>query len=198
MIAAEQGKFVLETEFPDLLFGQWNCRKISGSTSWSQHSWGNGLDMTHQDYGYSTDPTHQAYLDSVAAWLDEEGEALSVWSYLWRTTDHYDHIHVDFEPRGWGTPPCAAGLQQSVYQDGRVVDGDPGPVNGEYQWEDEPMELERWATRLRNPQDFDRMETIGVITETERNYWVTVDTASDEFQDLRDAVQVRAPLWQGK
>lgn len=60
------------------------------------------------------------------------------------------------------------------------------------------MNLERWATRLRNPLDFDRMAAIKVITQDERDYWVNVPTNSPEFQDLRDAVEVRTPLWAGK
>ena len=57
------------------------------------------------------------------------------------------------------------------------------------------MTLERWATRLRNPVDFDRMVEVGILTAAERDYWVTVPTDSPEFQDLRDAVEVRSPLY---
>ena len=57
------------------------------------------------------------------------------------------------------------------------------------------MSTERWATRLRNPEDFDRMASKNVITEAERDYWVTVPTDSPEMNDLRDAVDVRNPLW---
>ena len=59
------------------------------------------------------------------------------------------------------------------------------------------MTLERWATRLRNPIDFDQMARSGIITAQERDYWVNVPTDSSEFQDLRDAVEVRSPLWVG-
>ncbi len=61
--------------------------------------------------------------------------------------------------------------------------------------EEQAMNLERWATRLRNPIDFDQMAVKGIITEAERDYWVTVATDSGEFQDLRDAVEVRGPIW---
>ena len=57
------------------------------------------------------------------------------------------------------------------------------------------MDLERWATRLRNPLDFDQMAIKGVITEAEAEYWKTVPTDSPEMQDLRDAVEVRNPIW---
>ncbi len=71
------------------------------------------------------------------------------------------------------------------------VDWDSIPDTGEM------MELERWATRLRNPLDFDQMAAKGVITEAERDYWITVATDSAEMQDLRDALEVRGPIWTG-
>ncbi len=57
------------------------------------------------------------------------------------------------------------------------------------------MELERYATRWRNPQDFDAAVIKGLITESEANYWKTVPTDSAEWQDLKDAVEVRKDLW---
>jgi hypothetical protein len=57
------------------------------------------------------------------------------------------------------------------------------------------MDLETWASTLRNPLDFDRMAQVGIITDAERDYWVTVPAGDPEMQDLRDAVQVRSQLW---
>ena len=57
------------------------------------------------------------------------------------------------------------------------------------------MSLERWATRWRNPLDFDQAAKKGLITEAESKYWKTVPTDSKEWQDLRDAVEVRDLLW---
>ena len=57
------------------------------------------------------------------------------------------------------------------------------------------MDLERWATRWRNPLDFDQAAKKGLITEAESKYWKTVPTDSKEWQDLRDAVEVRDLLW---
>ena len=187
----------LQRQFPELVAGVWNCRKISGSSSWSQHSWGGAGDLTHRDWGYSTNPAHQAYLDEVAAWLQLHRTELSIWSYLWRVASHYDHIHVDFEPRGASTPPCAGGLLKSKYKDGSVVNGDPGPVNGIWLPEEdtEMMDLETWARTLRNPIDFDQMAEKGIITQDERDYWVTIDPANPEMQDLRNAVDVREGFW---
>jgi hypothetical protein len=57
------------------------------------------------------------------------------------------------------------------------------------------MTTEQWAQTLRNPIDFDRMTVKGVITEAERDYWVTIAPDDPEMQDLRNAVDVRNPIW---
>jgi hypothetical protein len=60
---------------------------------------------------------------------------------------------------------------------------------------EEPMTTEQWAKTLRNPLDFEQMVTKGIITQADMDYFVTVPTDSPEFQDLRNAVEVRNPLW---
>ena len=193
----------IQREFPDLRAGVWNCRKISGSNSWSQHSWGAAGDLTHKDYGYSTSPEHQAYLDTVAEWFDEHRAELSIWAYLWRTSGHYDHIHVDFEPRGADTPPCADGALRSRYRDGTNVPGDPGPTNGiwvpdDSQEGDEMRTLEQWVAVLR-ADDIQRAADAGVINQSEVTYWQglllepegNATSISDEWQSYRNAVEVR-------
>jgi len=57
------------------------------------------------------------------------------------------------------------------------------------------MNLERYATRWRKPEDFDAAVVRGIISEEEATYWKTVPTTSSEWQDLRDAVEVRRELW---
>lgn len=129
--AATQLEDVLAAEFPGIRFGRYNCRLISGSDTWSQHSWpgGNARDLyAPEDH---TDP--MAFVDEVVEWLETHKEALSVRLILWRTTDHYSHAHADMWPHGYGTPPCADGDEQWEYSDGRVFTGsDPGPENGVY------------------------------------------------------------------
>jgi len=138
-IAGDWVERTLKAEFPDLYAGQWNCRKIGTSSTWSQHSWGNALDLTNVNYGYSTDPENQAYLDTVVDFLRVNEEKLSLRMILWRgkslftgnkVSGHQDHIHVDFWPKGYSTPPCAKGSLRFRYESGRVVVGDPGPANG--------------------------------------------------------------------
>ena len=120
----------LQEAFPDLKSGHWNCRPISGTSTWSQHSWGNAGDLYHEDYGYSTDPAAQAFLDQVHAWIKTYQEELSIRTLIWRKRDHFNHIHIDGWPKGYGLPPCKGGSLRMQYNDGRVVNGDPGPANG--------------------------------------------------------------------
>jgi hypothetical protein len=138
--AALQALEVLQKQFPDLRAGVWNCRKISGSSTWSQHAWGAALDLHHVGYGYSSSQQHQAFLDQVAAFIAKYRQQMSVRTALWRTSGHYDHIHLDFWPRGYGTPPCAGGTHRTQYSSGRIVAGDPGPENGAWSGPSAPSE----------------------------------------------------------
>ena len=77
------------------------CRKIAGSDRWSQHAYGNALDM----YG-----TH-AELEDLYQALQLIPTATEI-CYHHRggcTTPHTDHLHVDALPRMRGTPACAKG-----------------------------------------------------------------------------------------
>lgn len=76
--------------------GQYNRRPIAGTTTWSQHSWGNALDFHVRN---------KAHGDQIADWLRANAKALGVRTTLWWVRSHYDHIHVDFWPRGLWTPP---------------------------------------------------------------------------------------------
>lgn len=57
------------------------------------------------------------------------------------------------------------------------------------------MSTEQWARTLRNPLDFQQMVDKGVITQDEYNYWINVPVDNAEMNDLRNAVEVRNPLW---
>lgn len=86
-----------------------NCRKIAGSLTWSQHAWANGLDIFL--------PVSQ--LDELAPLLRAEfGPHIA--HLLWRVKHHFDHIHVDTWPQGYGKPPCAGGTLRVKHADGRI------------------------------------------------------------------------------
>ncbi len=120
----------IQEAFPEVNAGHWNCRHIGSGSTWSQHAWGNAGDLYHRDWGYSTNPTHQAYLDNVAQWIRTYFGELSIRTFIWRKKDHFNHVHIDGWPKGYGTPPCAGGSLRMKYNSGKVVTSDPGPVNG--------------------------------------------------------------------
>ena len=120
--AATQLERVLSAVFPGIRFGRRNCRKISGSSWWSQHSWDNARDIYPPAHISYTDDReeYQAYLDVVSDFIKANAVELNIRVHLWRVKNHYNHIHVDFWPRGWATPPCAGGSPRYKYQDGSV------------------------------------------------------------------------------
>jgi hypothetical protein len=80
----------------------------------SQHSWGNAIDIL----SYSGDSQWRFHLDIVANFLWSNRRALGLhgliwWGKSWFTgrpdNDHWDHIHISFEPHGISTPSCWAG-----------------------------------------------------------------------------------------
>ncbi len=108
-----------------LRMGVTNCRRISGSQTWSQHSWSNAVDIH---------VASKAIGDGVKAdLLDRYGDHIRY--LLWWRADHYDHLHVDMWPRGWLTPPCAGSPLRIKFEDGTVSSG-PFPLTIE---EDEIM-----------------------------------------------------------
>lgn len=78
-------------------WGICNCRKIAGSSSWSQHSWCNAWDI----HGSNTT------MNSVNRFLNQNKGKLNIANILWQVPDHFDHVHVDCLPTRTGTPPCA-------------------------------------------------------------------------------------------
>ena len=80
--------------------------------------------------------------------------------------------------------------------DGRYADFNETIIALREDMNDMPgMTTEQWARTLRNPKDYDQMVEKGVITPAERDYWVTIDPSNPEMQDLRNAVDVRNPLY---
>lgn len=104
-------------EFPDHeSWGIFNCRPIAGSSSWSQHAWGNAEDFS--DGGVAAPEAER--------WFNRNKTALPIAELIGRgriwtkarssegfrslsssTHQHHDHWHVSADPLGTGTPPCA-------------------------------------------------------------------------------------------
>jgi hypothetical protein len=109
----------LNENFPAIgSMGIYNRRRIADSSSWSQHSWGNAVDITSPTWMekpplYATEAeanhpqyaSHMAYLDEVYDLIVRHTLPWGVRNNLWRRHMHYNHIHVDMNPKRYGTPP---------------------------------------------------------------------------------------------
>ena len=98
----------LNARFPEVQsLGIYNRRPIAGTSTWSQHSWGNAVDITTADWLELREltPAHYALLDEVYEWIMANYASLAARYVLWRRPSHYNHIHIDFHPKGTGTPP---------------------------------------------------------------------------------------------
>jgi len=130
----------LVARFPWLRTGFFNCRRIGGSTRWSQHA---GSEPKYQWYGNAGDLFDPANsygsprLDQVCAYLRRHQKRLKIRTILWRVKNHYDHIHFDCWPRmkdSWNyRPPCKGGKLVTIDEDGTIrntfaVDGEETEV----------------------------------------------------------------------
>ncbi len=117
------------------------CRKIKHSEDYSQHSWGNALDIWGKGsdleslYWYLRSGSSREILKTRTVCYNHKGGC---------TTSHESHLHVDFNPKQTGIPPCAqkddeveltkliqTGLNDGGFSDPNgkplKVDGKPGP-----------------------------------------------------------------------
>lgn len=99
-----------------------NCRRISGSWTWSQHAWGNAADLFTRTAEENRRVANHVVLQATKRTIANRGRKLAIaevidhqnhriWlRYLgWR---HYTgasglHVHVSGHPLRDGTPPCA-------------------------------------------------------------------------------------------
>lgn len=168
-----------------------NCRHIGSdpTRSWSQHAASNGWDITSPYRPkWRTNPVHMRYLDRIYDFLEANRDALGIRTILWRTTNHYDHIHVDCWPKLKDNPtyipPCEGGQLVVMYPDGaagtefvlypgdvmaiyRTVINVPHHSNGDpYQWAKDVIDWGIDDAKIINiddnfPEDWDRTMTDG-------------------------------------
>lgn len=120
--AAEKTEAIVRDLFGHLILGigQYNRRLISGTSIWSQHSWGNGLDIMLGGSLNTGTPTGLRNGDVIAKFLNDHREEFGIRAVLWRVKNHFNHIHVDFWPKGVYTPPTdSSGKGYFRYSDGR-------------------------------------------------------------------------------
>jgi hypothetical protein len=105
----------LKWNFTDWGFiGTFSCRRIAGSSSWSQHAWGNAIDFTGST----------SKMNAMTSWLAQKASSGQLpisqiihnrqvwtpmygWMYYSGIDPHYTHVHVSGLPYLYGTPPCA-------------------------------------------------------------------------------------------
>jgi len=155
-----------------LPIGVTNCRRISGSQTYSQHSWSNAGDI----YTTNRDLQDQIKADLLERFPDHVRNVLS-WRY---NAAHWNHVHVDMWPKGWLIPPCAGGAQRIKYKDG-TVEYAPFPLT--IKEDDMPLnELDKTTV--------DIAYALGAAGQ--RTYWYGLDRDSQEFKDLAAAVRRNA------
>ena len=97
-----------------------NCRVIAGTNEYSQHAWGNAVDLMAAGANLR-DIAYNAVDQGTQRTLGNRGRLCRVERVIYETREwrrgsgwfaytgepHTDHVHVDFWPNRTGTPPCA-------------------------------------------------------------------------------------------
>lgn len=182
--------------------GSYKYRNVAGTTQLSRHAYGLAIDL---DYGGDTDgdgdptidknphlrrPVTPADYGVTIQLLRHQVDAVlgirtvsGAQPWRWLGDLNGDAMHFDIQ---CAPADLASGILWSTEQEG------------------DEMDLERWVTRLRIPADIDRMAEVGIITADEADYWAgrqpsmggqPLPSNDPEWQDLRDAVEVRAVWW---
>lgn len=99
----------LRQKWPEVrIGGTYVCKRILGSSTPSQHAWGNAVDFSGPS---------PLYMSRMAAWAVGEAKAgrLPIAQVLWfykdqlnggYVYDHTTHVHISGKPMMTGTPPC--------------------------------------------------------------------------------------------
>lgn len=88
------------------------CRDVAGTSSWSQHAYCNAIDINsssdsmYQIAGYLLQNANDLSVHTIIYHRQVWSRETPYWHYYDGVNPHYDHVHVDFDPQGAGTPPC--------------------------------------------------------------------------------------------
>jgi hypothetical protein len=98
------------------------CRKIAGTNYWSQHAWGNALDLFPKENKYNDEIADAAVYQAKHRTVANRGRKLDLSnvidhlkSRIWTPGTGWNpyggtvgpHVHVQAAPIKTGTPPCA-------------------------------------------------------------------------------------------
>lgn len=105
--------------------GVYNCRKIAGSTTWSQHAWGNAVDLFPTESKYNDEIANMVVRQATKKTVPNRGRPLAVAqvidhlsSRIWTPATGWGpyggtvgpHVHVTASPMCLGVPACAKEL----------------------------------------------------------------------------------------
>ena len=100
--------------------GVYNCRTVAGSSTYSQHAWGNAIDLFAKQSKDLLAIADNAVLQATKRTKANRGRKLPVHRIIVQDKTwvkgagwfgyggvYHTHVHVDFEPNRYGVPPCA-------------------------------------------------------------------------------------------
>lgn len=198
-----------------------NCRHIGSNPlrSWSQHAgsepdrryFGNALDITHKDWGYTVNFAHTFWLSRVYRFIRNDYPALVDQLLGPGDPGHANHVHVSTWPKmksnWWYRPPCKGGTLIVIYEDGTKGDtfGDtappPPPPTLEYHMAyADTLTTEEWVSTLR-PEDITQLFALGVHT-GDADFWTSKLAAHPNpddalaWENFRRTTSARIGFWQ--
>lgn len=92
----------LGDDYEFVYMGGFVCRRIDGSTTWSQHAHHNAYDFRIRRKSAPDDTIDTAATTKVV----NDVKALAA-EALWQVAGHYFHAHLTGDPKRFGTPACA-------------------------------------------------------------------------------------------
>lgn len=198
----------LHAKFPELAdFGQYSCRNIAGTGSWSQHAWSNADDFKTGPYGSAYSSSYalqQKVIAHLLEWVPTTGGPMRVYQALgmrtilaWRRSiltgstvaGHTDHIHADYWPKGIWTPPCGGGSRRVQYPNGSIGSSFILYPNVTILTPEEEKQMAKITYRgVRNvpatsdgkPQPWAK-ETVDHAIKSGR--WITTDEVTENFEE---------------
>ena len=207
--------------FPDAEFGRYNCRHIGSNPlrSWSQHAgseparkyFGNALDITHQDFGYTVTPAHTVWLKQVYGFL----KLFDIVDQLLGPGDagHANHVHVSTWPKMksvfWYRPPCKGGDLVVINEDkttGNTFGPPPSPPSPPrlelHMAYADTLNLNDWVSTLRD-EDIDQLFALGVHSPAGgAQHWKNLLANhprladADAWENFRRTTSARIGFWQ--
>jgi len=140
---------VLKAEFPKGTNGGISVvKKIEGTSTWSQHSWGNAVDFMVPSLEYG---------DQVYRYATSHKAALGIGTVLWRVKAHYDHLHIEGANKQRGTPPAVSGTSVAPVGGTATNSGIGNPISAVGDAVSGVLDVGQFLGKLMDPQNIIRV-----------------------------------------